>query len=167
MAAMKRIENDGFFSFRRQAREARTGAGKAAEAPEFGTILRREAEDSSAASGVSETSTSPPSPEEIEHLLDSVHRLGDELVHKRTFSAVQRYREAVKTFVRRVVSNSLDVEVHTSGASVLSRKRFSLVQIIDHKLDRLVGGMLQSQEPQMELMSRVEEIHGLLVDLSH
>jgi uncharacterized protein YaaR (DUF327 family) len=39
--------------------------------------------------------------------------------------------------------------------------------VIDQKLDRLVQGMLQSQGSQMELMSRVEEIHGLLVDLSH
>ena len=59
------------------------------------------------------------------------------------------------------------MEEHTSGGNVLNRKRFSIVQIIDQKLDRLVQGMLQSQESQMELMSRVEEIHGLLVDLAH
>lgn len=163
MAAMDRIENDGFFSFRRNARRERTRRGESARAPEFGTIFEREVEepafDPAAADGVRS--------EEIEELLDSIHELGDELLQKRTFTAVRKYREAVRSFVRRTVGSSLDVQEHTSGGHVLNRKRFSIVQVIDEKLDRLVRGMLQSQDSQMELMSRVEEIHGLLVDLSH
>jgi hypothetical protein len=162
MAAMERIENDGFFSFRRTRRE-RTRRSEEPSAPVFNSLFEKEVEEASFEPTARENISS----EEVEQLLDSIHELGDELLRKRTFTAVQQYREAVKAFVRRTVSRSLDVEEHTSGGNVLNRKRFSIVQIIDQKLDRLVQGMLQSQESQMELMSRVEEIHGLLVDLSH
>ena len=163
MAAMERIENDGFFSFRRNARRERARRGEAPKAPDFGSIFQREVEEPA----FDPNSRDDVSSEEIEQLLDSIHELGDELLHKGTFTAVQNYREAVKSFVRRTVSRTLNVEEHTSGGNVLNRKRFSIVQVIDQKLDRLVQGMLQSQSSQMELMSRVEEIHGLLVDLSH
>jgi uncharacterized protein YaaR (DUF327 family) len=163
MAAMERIENDGFFSFRRNARRERARRGEAPKAPDFGSIFQREVEEPA----FDPNSRDDVSSEEIEQLLDSIHELGDELLQKGTFTAVQNYREAVKSFVRRTVSQTLNVEEHTSGGNVLNRKRFSIVQVIDQKLDRLVQGMLQSQSSQMELMSRVEEIHGLLVDLSH
>ena len=162
MAAMERIENDGFFSFRRNSRRERTRRGQES-APVFNSLFQKEVEESA----FEPTSREQIGSEEVEKLLDNIHELGDELLKKRTFTAVQQYREAVKAFVRRAVSQSLDVEEHTSGGNVLNRKRFSIVQIIDQKLDRLVQGMLQSQESQMELMSRVEEIHGLLVDLAH
>ncbi|NBC29351.1 MAG: DUF327 family protein [Spirochaetes bacterium] len=160
---MERIENDGFFSFRRNARRERARRGEAPKAPDFGSIFQREVEEPA----FDPNSRDDVSSEEIEQLLDSIHELGDELLQKGTFTAVQNYREAVKSFVRRTVSQTLNVEEHTSGGNVLNRKRFSIVQVIDQKLDRLVQGMLQSQSSQMELMSRVEEIHGLLVDLSH
>jgi hypothetical protein len=160
---MERIENDGFFSFRRSSRRSRARKGEAPKTPEFGSIFEKEIEepafDPASREGVSS--------HEIEQLLDTIHELGDELLQKRTFTAVQQYRRAVQDFVRRTVSNTLDVEEHTSGGNILNRKRFSIVQVIDRKLDRLVQGLLQSQQSQMELMSRVEEIHGLLVDLSH
>jgi hypothetical protein len=160
---MERIENDGFFSFRRNSRRVKTRPGEVPKAPEFSSIFEKEVEepafDPASRQGVSS--------QEIEQLLDTIHELGDELLQKRTFSAVQQYREAVRAFVRRTVSKTLDVQEHTSGGNILNRKRFSIVQVIDRKLDRLVQGMLQSQESQMELMGRVEEIYGLLVDLSH
>ena len=163
MAAMERIENDGFFSFRRKSRKERSSDAEAPRAPAFGSIFQKEVEEPAVAGGAKEQL----SEEEIEELLDSIHELGDELLHKRTFTAVQQYRNAVKSFLRRTVGDTLEVAEHTSGGNVLNRKRFAIVQVIDQKLDRLVRGMLQSQETQMQLMSRVEEIHGMLVDLSH
>ncbi len=160
---MERIENDGFFSFRKNSRRDRVRGGDAPREPDFGSIFQREVEEPA----FDPDSTDSVSSQELEQLLDSIHTLGDELLRKGTFTAVQAYREAVKSFVRRTVSRTLSVEEHTSGGNVLNRKRFSIVQVIDQKLDRLVRGVLQSQDSQMELMSRVEEIHGLLVDLSH
>ena len=106
---MERIENDGFFSFRRNARREGARRGEAPKAPEFGSIFQREVEEPA----FDPNSRDDVSSEEIEHLLDSIHELGDDLLKKRTFTAVQQYRQAVQAFVRRVVSQTLDVDFNS------------------------------------------------------
>lgn len=113
----------------------------------------------------------PPTSEEvgtdIEELLDSVHRRGERLLERRTFSSVQEYREAVQAFLRRVVPDASQLETHESSHSILFRKRYTLLGEINRKVDRLVRGVLQTQAQQVEILSRLEEIEGLLVDLLH
>jgi len=105
--------------------------------------------------------------DEAEKLLDTVHSLGDELARKRTYTALKAYREAVQAFLAKVVHDSVDVEEQTSGTNILNRKRFSILRVIDQRLERLARGMMESQGEQLELLQRVEEIYGMLVDLMH
>jgi len=43
--------------------------------------------------------------------------------------------------------------------------QYTKIQVIDKKLDDLAAMLLSRQAQQMELVSRLEEIRGLLVDL--
>jgi uncharacterized protein YaaR (DUF327 family) len=45
------------------------------------------------------------------------------------------------------------------------RVRHVAIQVVDHKLEELAGKILTHQLSQLELLSRLEEIRGLLVDL--
>jgi uncharacterized protein len=103
--------------------------------------------------------------EEAQGLLDRIHQLGDQLSREQTFSRLREYRVAVQDFLRSVVTHAVDVQEHTSGTNILNRKRFTLVRIIDQKLERLAAGMFQTQQSQIEMLRKVEEIQGLLVDL--
>jgi len=40
-----------------------------------------------------------------------------------------------------------------------------LIQVVDHKLEQLAAGILAGQRSRLEILARVEEINGLLVDL--
>ena len=71
----------------------------------------------------------------------------------------------VKRFMKIIVKKSLVTEEHSSGVNILKRKRFTLVQIIDTKLERLAAGVLTEQKEQLEILRKVDEINGLLVDL--
>jgi uncharacterized protein YaaR (DUF327 family) len=42
-----------------------------------------------------------------------------------------------------------------------------LIQVVDQKLEQLAAGILTGQASQLELLARVDEIAGLLVDLLH
>jgi uncharacterized protein YaaR (DUF327 family) len=44
-------------------------------------------------------------------------------------------------------------------------KEYTKIQVIDKKLEDLAAMLLSSQVRQMELVSRLEEIRGLLIDL--
>jgi uncharacterized protein YaaR (DUF327 family) len=101
----------------------------------------------------------------IEELLDGVFSAGDELKKLATLDRIKEYRRRVKEFVKYVVSRTLAVEETTSGANLLRRKRFTLVRVIDRKLEELAVSVLSAQREQLAILAQVDEINGMLVDL--
>ncbi|MEX2444348.1 MAG: DUF327 family protein [Alkalispirochaeta sp.] len=102
-----------------------------------------------------------------EHLFDQVHQAGERLLNENTYSAAQSYREAVQRFLRKVVPDANGIQIEESGYSVLSRKRYYLLTEINRSVDRLVSGLLGTQKKQIDILRRLEEIQGMLVDLIH
>lgn len=100
-----------------------------------------------------------------ERLYDAVHEAGQRLLQERTYTAAQQYRETVRRFLRKVVPEANSVTVHESQRDILSRKRYYLLTTINRSVDRLIHGLLQAQTEQLEILRRLEEIEGMLVDL--
>jgi len=103
----------------------------------------------------------------LESLLDAVHERGEELKIHPSFSSIKSYREAVGAFINAVVRRSLHAET-VEGARfnpLKKQKRFTMIRIIDEKLTQLAEGILAEQREQLDILARVDEINGLLVDL--
>ncbi|MDR2070659.1 MAG: DUF327 family protein [Treponema sp.] len=118
--------------------------------------------------GVQETEspeTFPLSEETLQILLDDVHSSGDELKNRPLPDEIIRYKKAVRNFIHYVVENSYTLEEKTSGANLLRRKKFTLVQVVDRKLEQLAAGIMAGQTNQLELLARIDEIAGMLVNL--
>ncbi len=158
---MERVSGDGFFSYRREVgkKEAR-GSRRTTAAPAFQSELQDSqwAELSSIAPNVSD--------EAAGELLDAVFEAGDRLKRRADTAALNDYRDAVRRFLGAVVRRGVGVEERTSGSNVQRRKRYTLVRVIDAKLEQLAAGMIASQKDQLDLLARVDEINGMLVDLS-
>ena len=101
----------------------------------------------------------------IEELLDAVFASGDALKKSATLESIKDYRQKVKDFVKYAVRHSIVVEETTSGANILKRKRFTLVKVIDEKLEALAASVLAAQKEQLALLAQIDEINGLLVNL--
>jgi uncharacterized protein YaaR (DUF327 family) len=102
-----------------------------------------------------------------EKLFDAVHTAGQRLLDQRTYSAAQAYREAVRRFLRKVLPTANGVEIQESGYGILSRKRYYLLTSINRSVDRLLTGLMQTQGEQFAMLQRLEEIQGMLIDLTH
>ncbi|MDR0708562.1 MAG: DUF327 family protein [Spirochaetaceae bacterium] len=109
--------------------------------------------------------TFPISEETLQTLLDDVHSSGDELKSRPFPDEIIRYKKAVRNFIHYVVENSYTLEEKTSGANLLRRKKFTLVQVVDKKLEQLAAGIMAGQTNQLELLARIDEIAGILVNL--
>ncbi|MDR1307151.1 MAG: DUF327 family protein [Treponema sp.] len=117
----------------------------------------------------------PLSEDSLHELLDTVHSAGDALAGRPFPPEIKAYKEAVRNFVHYVVENGFDTEEQTSsvnisrekigGANIVKRKKYTLVQVIDKKLEELAAGILRGQIQQLEILAKQEEIKGLLVDL--
>ena len=101
----------------------------------------------------------------LEGLLDEVHESGEALLQSQSLDNIRKYRQAVRAFLDHVLNRMLAVEEQVSGGSVLRRKRFTQVKVIDGKLERLAAEVLQSQGKQLDLLEKINEIQGLLIDL--
>jgi uncharacterized protein len=101
----------------------------------------------------------------IEELLDAVFVSGDSLKKSPTLESIRDYRQKVKDFVTYAVRHSIAVEETTSGANILKRKRFTLVKVIDEKLEALAVSVLAAQKEQLAILAQIDEINGLLVNL--
>lgn len=128
------------------------------------TSFLHEAESSESAE-LSALPDLPVSEETLQILLDDIHAAGDDLKAKPFPDQIKKYKSAVRNFLHYVVENSYTAEERISGINILKRKKFTLIQVVDKKLEQLAAGILAGQTTQLELLSRLDEIAGLLVNL--
>ncbi|NLJ46769.1 MAG: DUF327 family protein [Treponema sp.] len=131
----------------------------------FRTLLRsaERAEDDGFHAG--SVADAPFSQADLEALLDDVHGLGEDLKRDPNPEAVVAYKLAVRNFVHYVVSRAYALEEKTSGTNILKRKKYVILSVVDQKLEKLAAEILSTQRNQLEILRRVDEIYGILVDL--
>ncbi len=101
----------------------------------------------------------------LEELLDAVFSAGEKLKKGHTMEAIKEYRHQVKEFIKFAVEHSFAVEEKTSGVNILRRKRFTIVKVIDEKLEALAVSVLSAQKDQLAILAQIDEINGMLVNL--
>ncbi|GBU29651.1 hypothetical protein R84B8_03224 [Treponema sp. R8-4-B8] len=121
----------------------------------------------------------PASDEAVNVLMDEVRDAGDRLKDRPFGEEIMRYKQAVRNFINYVVQNCYSKE---NDEGILNKlkpgfkgrrttpeateaKQYVKIQVIDKKLEDLAAMLLSGQRRQMELVSRLEEIKGLLIDL--
>lgn len=106
---------------------------------------------------------------EIVSLLDDIHEIGEEVKKNPTIEVIKKYKAAVRTFLSLVIRHSYSVEkTKVSGFNVLKsggQRELTTIKKIDEKLEKLAAGVLQNQKNQFDILSKVDEIYGLIVDL--
>jgi uncharacterized protein len=103
----------------------------------------------------------------LEDLVDEVHSQGEKLKEKPSYEHIRDYKGAVKNFLAYVIRHTLEVETKEGSRfnPLKKQRRYTLIKTIDEKLERLAAEIMQSQGAQIDILSRVEEINGLVVDL--
>ncbi len=104
---------------------------------------------------------------DLEELLDEIHEAGEALNEVPTLENVKNYKGSVSRFLKFVVKNSLKTET-TAGANfnpLKKQKRYTIIRVVDEKLERLAAGILQNQSDKLYILEKIEEINGLIVNL--
>ena len=107
----------------------------------------------------------------LEDALDEVHQLGEKLKENPTLARIKDYRKAVGGFVRYILKNGFVLSREKlSGFKVLKLRpgeqpEVAVVRIVDQKLNELGRQVLENQQDQLAILEKIDEIHGILVDL--
>ncbi|MDC7234847.1 MAG: YaaR family protein [Spirochaetales bacterium] len=106
--------------------------------------------------------------EKAEDLLDDVYQLGEDLKQDANLATLKKYKAAVKKFYKYVVTRSLEA-AHVDGRlnpKTMSRKQYTLISVVDEQLEKLGAAVLRSQKDQLNILKKIDEIYGILVDLT-
>jgi hypothetical protein len=115
-----------------------------------------------------------PSEEAMTELMDAVHSAGSDLIERPFHDEILKYKRAVRNFVHYVVKNGFDVQevkgikkkTVIQGETEWKPMHYHQLRVIDQKLEELAAAILSGQTNQLTRVSKIDEIKGLLVDLT-
>lgn len=110
-------------------------------------------------------------------LIDSVYSSGDKLKQSPVQENFAEYKKAVQNFLRFVQSQSYELEetkgimrkVHQKGRlkPVSKQKTYTLVKVVNEKLDSLASDILYNQKDQLKLAAKIDDLKGLILDITY
>ena len=101
----------------------------------------------------------------LDEELRSIDEQAQRLLEKPVAEEVVRYKELVRAFMKSVLSAAYGVRERLSSDYRLKQKVYITVEEIDKKLAQLTREFLQGQVAALDLVARLDEIRGLLLDL--
>ncbi len=90
---------------------------------------------------------------------------GDKLAKHRDIRDMKRYRGLVKDFLNEIINRSHSF----SRENFLDRRGrhrvYGIVRLVDEKLDELAQELVKDEKDNLNILSKIGEIRGLLLDI--
>lgn len=104
--------------------------------------------------------------EKLKSLMGDIEAQGNRLAEHMDIRDMKKYRSLVKEFVNEVVNRSHKF----SRENFLDRKGrhrvYGMVKMVDKNLNDLAEALVSDEKDHMDILGRVDEIRGLLLDIS-
>lgn len=102
---------------------------------------------------------------DLEQALEEIEEYAERLRKNPIMENLLRYKSKVQALLRFLVDQSYTVQESIFYDPHGRRRLLMLVETIDGKLEELTRGFLAKQDDNLGLLSRLDEIRGLLLDL--
>lgn len=101
----------------------------------------------------------------IEGMIKDINVQGERIAKHMDVKDMKKYRELIKGFVNEVVTHSHEF----SRENFLDRRGrhrvYGIVKLVDKNLDDLAQELLKEEKSHLNILGRIDEIRGLLLDL--
>ncbi|MCR2807178.1 YaaR family protein [Paenibacillus soyae] len=105
------------------------------------------------------------SQEQLQSKLQDIHRQGDRLAKNMTVRELMLYRQMVKSFLEDTIKRGVGLK-EVRGFDRRGRvKRYKLLDEIDATLVSMAEELLDTEEGRIELLNKIGEIRGILINL--
>lgn len=101
----------------------------------------------------------------LQGLMEEITAQGERLYKRRDVRDMKRYRGLIKEFLNEVVSRS-----HSFSRENFLDKRgrhrvYGIIRLIDENLDELAQELVKDENDNIDILSKIGEIKGLLLDI--
>ena len=104
--------------------------------------------------------------EKLNSMMEEITVQGDKISKHMDIKDMKKYRELVKGFLNEVVSRSHEF----SRENFLDRRGrhrvYGIVRLVDKNLDDLAGELVKDEKDHLAIISKSDDIRGLLLDIS-
>lgn len=103
--------------------------------------------------------------QQLDEELDKINKQGKILCNSMSMEDFVKYKEMVKDFLRQCISGGLNYKEHMLKTRFGRSKILSIVEKVNKKLIKLLDEFILSNKDPLQIISIVDEIKGLLLDL--
>lgn len=103
--------------------------------------------------------------EQLDRLLADVQFAGERLGKSRNFQDLVKYKSLVKQLVKETVEAGMELKQSHSWNRFAEGRVLQTVELIDEKLVELTEEMLEDEKQSIDILGKVGEIKGLLINL--
>lgn len=99
-------------------------------------------------------------------MIDDIDELKKKLEEQLTLKNLHEYKENVRQFINYYSENELNVEQKTvQDGRTYANKKYTVIEAINEKVDSMTDDLMQTNRGHLELLSKMGEINGLIINL--
>lgn len=103
--------------------------------------------------------------EELNQLITSIDEMGERLKKRFNWNDLQQYKARIRKFLEQVVRNGFASKEERGFDRRGRMKLYHIVSQIDDLLAELAEHLIQEERDQLEILKKLGEIRGLLINL--
>lgn len=103
--------------------------------------------------------------EQLTRLLGDISSTGDRLARTRSLRELARFKMLVKRFLQEAVNYGFETKQSHTWNRFGEGRRLKIVQTIDRHLVELTEDLLNEEKETIDLLDKIGEIKGLLINL--
>ncbi|SKB07513.1 YaaR family protein [Sporosarcina newyorkensis] len=103
--------------------------------------------------------------EQITRLFGDITSAGDRLARSRNLRDMAKYKMLIKRFLKESVESGIELKQSHTWNQFGEGRRLKIVRTIDEKLIALTEALLDEEESSIDLLAKIGEIKGLLINL--
>lgn len=100
-----------------------------------------------------------------DELLRQIDSVSESLKKAPTPSDIKKYRRLVAAFIREAMNQTYELNEETHWDRSGNRKSYLIVKKINQALEELTDEVMQREKKQIDLVAKLDEIRGMLLDL--
>jgi uncharacterized protein len=102
---------------------------------------------------------------QLQQLMKEVESAGERLARSRTFKDLAKFRTLVKQFVKEAVNFGMELKHSHSWNQYGEGRSLKVVETIDDKLVELTDELMKKKDEQIDILGKIGEVKGLLINL--
>jgi len=101
----------------------------------------------------------------LAEMREDINKQGERLSDRVDVKEFEKYRKLIREFLDEIVSNGYTFSREDAYASRGRHRYIATVKVIDEKLDELGKEVMKEQADKIDIIHKIDDIRGLLLDI--